>query len=534
MYTETQGTLDNQTIAATMRACTEALGGADVPRRISMKATILLEELFLRYQEQLGPDAGFTLTITRRLGTLRVRIAVTGPRLNALDITSADDELGDVYDFVTVLTGSELEPPTYSYRRGCNYVTLSIRVQKQRPLWANPMLAATVLSIVCFLVLSRANAGLVGALVDDVVSPIVSMLMGVLAAITGPLLSVSLISGICALGDVATLKGAGRRAIVRIMAWVTVIFVASAAVSALFYHGATGQAATSFDAGELFELFLSAIPHNLFSPFVEGNSLQIAVESIFVGVCLLALGDRSEQIRRLVIELNSLTFKMMYLFSKTLPLLVGLSIFETLATTDAASLATLGTIVAINLLLVVMVSLAALLWVRLTLHVKASVFLRKAAPALFICLATGSSTSSMGEFFRISREEFGIDDNVVDFWVPLGHAMFAPSTIVPLVVGMFAVASMDGVAFNLTRMAILFILVFQLSIATPKVAGGIAATFTILLSQLGLSLDSVGILMAANVFVCNPEIAFGALIRFAEICSFAKAEHAIDTRREVP
>jgi hypothetical protein len=40
--------------------------------------------------------------------------------------------------------------------------------------------------------------------------------------------------------------------------------------------------------------------------------------------------------------------------------------------------------------------------------------------------------------------------------------------------------------------------------------------------------------MAANVFVCNPEIAFGALIRFTEICSFAKAEHAIDTRREVP
>jgi hypothetical protein len=37
--------------------------------------------------------------------------------------------------------------------------------------------------------------------------------------------------------------------------------------------------------------------------------------------------------------------------------------------------------------------------------------------------------------------------------------------------------------------------------------------------------------MAANVFVCNPEIAFGTLIRFAEICSFAQREGALDEER---
>jgi Na+/H+-dicarboxylate symporter len=70
-----------------------------------------------------------------------------------------------------------------------------------------------------------------------------------------------------------------------------------------------------------------------------------------------------------------------------------------------------------------------------------------------------------------------------------------------------------------------------MSIATPKVPGGIAATFTILLGQLGLPLESVGILMAANVFVCNVNTAFGALVRFTELCTFAKSEHAIDEER---
>ena len=117
---------------------------------------------------------------------------------------------------------------------------------------------------------------------------------------------------------------------------------------------------------------------------------------------------------------------------------------------------------------------------------------------------------------------------IVDFWAPLGHAMSAPPVIVPLAVGMFAVSHMEGVAFTPTRLAVPFILVFQLSTATPKAPGGIAATYTILLSQLGLPLESVGILMAANVFFCNAETAFGELVRFAEVSAFARAERSLD------
>jgi Na+/H+-dicarboxylate symporter len=279
---------------------------------------------------------------------------------------------------------------------------------------------------------------------------------------------------------------------------------------------------------ELFELLLSSIPTNFFTPFVEGNMLQIVVESIFVGLCLLALGERSERIRSLVIELNSLVFKMMYLFSETLPLLVGLSLFETLATTDLSGIGQIGLVVAANLGLMGVFSAGTLLWFWWTLRVPIPVFIKKLMPGLAICLATGSSTSAMGEFYRIPREELGVSETIVNFWVPLGHAMFSPSTIVPLVVGAFAVASLDGVQIDATKLAIIALLVLQLSITTPKVPGGIAATYTILLAQLGLSLDAVGLLMAANVIICNPCVVFGDLIRFAEIVAFAESEDALD------
>jgi Na+/H+-dicarboxylate symporter len=531
MQEERQDTLSNDAIASATKAFEAALKDSDIPRSLAVRATILMEELLLRYQEQFGQDAGLSFYAIKRLGTVRLRIEVQGTQLNALDLTTTDDELGDSYDFIAALLEREIEPPSYGYRRGRNVIALNVRVRRQRPLWKNPMLGATLLAVIGFAVVSQTSASYANAIVDAVVSPVISLLMGVLKAIAGPLLCLSLISGICALGDMSTLKSVGKHAFLRIVCWVAVLIAASVAVSAIVFRGPADHTSAAFDAAELFELLLSSIPTNLFAPFVEGNMLQIAVESVFVGICLLALGERSGRIRELVIELNSLVFKMMYLFSGALPILIGFSVFETLVTTDLASLASIGMVVAINFAIMLLLAVASLLWIRITLHIPCLAFVRKLAPALVICLATGSGTSAMGEFYRISKEELGVDEAIADFWVPLGHAMYAPSTIVPLVVGMFAVAQMDGVTLGPTRIAILCLLVLQLSITTPKVPGGIAATYTILLGQLGLSLDAVGILMAANVLICNPSIAFGDLVRFVEVCSFSASERALNEDR---
>ena len=48
------------------------------------------------------------------------------------------------------------------------------------------------------------------------------------------------------------------------------------------------------------------------------------------------------------------------------------------------------------------------------------------------------------------------------------------------------------------------------------------------MSQLGLPQDCVGLLVAANVVVCNPSVVFGELVRFVELSLFAKSEGALD------
>ena len=58
-------------------------------------------------------------------------------------------------------------------------------------------------------------------------------------------------------------------------------------------------------------------------------------------------------------------------------------------------------------------------------------------------------------------------------------------------------------------------------VASPKVPGGIMATFTILLGQLGMSTDIVGLLMISNVFVVNAMTGLAMVVRTTELEEFS-------------
>ena len=99
--------------------------------------------------------------------------------------------------------------------------------------------------------------------------------------------------------------------------------------------------------------------------------------------------------------------------------------------------------------------------------------------------------------------------------------MFSPSVVPPLVIAAFYAASYYHTPLTLPQIVILIILVIQLSIASPKVPGGIMATYAILLAQLGMPTDTVGLLMIANVFILNVETGLSIIIRMTELKDFS-------------
>ena len=64
-------------------------------------------------------------------------------------------------------------------------------------------------------------------------------------------------------------------------------------------------------------------------------------------------------------------------------------------------------------------------------------------------------------------------------------------------------------------------LAIQLSFATPNAAGGIAASFSILLTQLELPLEFIGLLMIAEVATSNLFTGLNMVIRQCELMTVA-------------
>ena len=142
------------------------------------------------------------------------------------------------------------------------------------------------------------------------------------------------------------------------------------------------------------------------------------------------------------------------------------------------------------------------------LYVKTKVsipdFLKKISPVAIISLTSGSSVASFPKSLEVSKGDLNIEEKFCDFWIPLSMVLFSPSKIIQLTMAGFYIISVTGESFS-----------------SPNAAGGIVASFTLLLTQLGLPVEYVGTLMIADVITGNLFTGLNVLIRQCELMTVA-------------
>ena len=99
----------------------------------------------------------------------------------------------------------------------------------------------------------------------------------------------------------------------------------------------------------------------------------------------------------------------------------------------------------------------------------------------------------------------------------VARAVFARHAVNTLVICAFVGATMSNATISLSQLLLIAFLAIQLGVVTPKVYGGNIATFTILLTQLGFTQDTIGPMMVADVFTVNSMSFFGMFVRNCEI-----------------
>ena len=158
-----------------------------------------------------------------------------------------------------------------------------------------------------------------------------------------------------------------------------------------------------------------------------------------------------------------------------------------------------------------------LIWLVLKTKMPASDFLKKISPAAIISFTTGSSIASLPESLNVSKNKLHVEEKFCNFWVPLSLVLFSPSKLIQLTIASFYVMEVSGENISLMEFLLIIFLAIQLSMATPNAAGGIVASFSILLTQIGLPLEFIGSLMIADVLTGNLFTGLNVLIRQCEL-----------------
>lgn len=486
---------------------------------------LFLEESLLTYKDELGDSSSFNYNVRKRFSSLLVEIKVEGKQVNIFGKDNAVNG-SSVVDSIFLNEGDG--QILHQYKNNKNVISLSMPIEgKKIKIPGSPSIHAILLAIVVGFLLKLMPASMIDVLVESYISPVYSTLMSALKGLMEPVIFISLVIGICALDDLRTLSTIGKKAILSFLKISTIMF-AITVVICFFVFPCHGEVTQNFNLADIINLLLTMIPINIIAPFYEGNMVQIVVIGFMSGIIILILGEKASTIKQFTLEFKFFFFTILEMFVKLLPFIVFLSVVKVILTISISDSATVWKIIVVDQAIVILVAALNLVSTSLKTKVSVKTLIKKIMPIFNLSLMTGSSTAVIPEFYNRLPSKFGIDEKYANYWIPLSNAFFSPSTIVALIVYAFFSSQMQGVAISISWVVILYIMIIQIGMATPRIPGGIIASCTILFSQLGVTTDYIGIIMAANVLVLYLDTAVAAITRCCCAIDVAYKEGYID------
>ncbi|GAL90104.1 dicarboxylate/amino acid:cation symporter [Jejuia pallidilutea] len=384
-----------------------------------------------------------------------------------------------------------------------------------------------VLGIIFGFIMNSINGG--KGFVTDWIAPFGTIFINLLKLIAVPLILASLIKGISDLKDISKIKSMGLRTIgIYIGTTLVAIVIGLSIVNFIKpgegmpqdtiekikekYENNAGvtdkltKAAAQKDAGPL-QALVDIFPSNIFKAFAEASMLQVIFFALFVGICLLLIGEKSaEPLVKFFDSLNEVVMKMVDLIMLFAPYAVFALLANVIIAFD-------DTEILIKLLfyafcvvggLMLMIGFyLSLVW----FYTKKSPlwFLKEISPAQLLAFSTSSSAATLPVTMERVEEHLGVDKEVSGFVLPVGATVNMDGT--SLYQGIAAVFIMqviwpEGLTF--TNQLVIVATALLASIGSAAVPSAGMVMLVIVLESIGFPAELLPIGLALIFAVDRP------------------------------
>ena len=463
-----------------------------VEKHDALRHSLTIEEILLRYLDAEAASQTVSLKMGTRFTTPYILLSVEGPALNVYTAGNEKNEQAELLNALQLI-------PEYSYNGRANVYRFHIRKKR-----ANPFV-----SLIATLVLAVA-IGLLGFLLPDasraslhenVITPLHNTFLNMIGCLAGPMIFFSVAWGIYGIGDVATLKHIGRQLIFRYIGALAFCILLSTVISFLVIRPEISGSNSLGGAAVIFSMILNIVPTDILSPFTSGNTLQIIFMAIVFGFALLFLEQKTRSVAGAVRQFNNIIQFIMESISKLVPYFIFIVIVALFWSDSLSSLDHLGSLFFVFLLSTLISFTCILIHTSVKNRVNPLTLLRKGIPTLIIALTTASSAAAFDTSLRICKKQYGIDESIASFGLPLGTVLFKPFHAVFIVA--LTVFTAVGFGVDISAEWIVMLLVCQLfiSLAAPPIPGGSLAVYAVIFSQLNIPEEAMAIALACDMLV---------------------------------
>ena len=484
----------------------ETLKSFRMKKRDLLEALLISEETLLLLSEHAPEDAGIKVTITRRIGVPRIRLAVPGSPV-MLDEhlgTVSIDQLGtETEDAIrSVMLRSYADSIRYRHRHSENILTIVPGIPER--ILATRTVAAIILSFLTALLLRQmAPDTVVQWISTNLLSPVESLFISALMCITAPAVFVSITCAMFRFEGFSELELSGKTVVITYLLTSVTAAIIGVAIFQLFLPGEIGVLTLHAGSGpaevfSLMSILRSLIPPNVVEPFMSVNSLQLMVVAMTIGTALTMSGKRVRHLKVLLEELDVLCGKVSSMVMYVIPVVVYCSTANALLNSRAEVLSAIAelipTLIAGGAALFVLYCLILVFAARLN----PLPFLKKYVPAMKSVFLKGSSIAAIPMNMRISRRQLGVPKSICAFSIPLGATINMDGNCICLTIISLFFARICDVAFGTNEIVLLLLLVLILSLGAPIAPGSLILCLVTLLTQMGIDISVISLVIGIS------------------------------------
>ncbi len=333
-----------------------------------------------------------------------------------------------------------------------------------------------------------------------------ALFISLLKMLVVPLVTFSLICGVCGLGDINKLGRVGLKAFLLFLLTTALAITLAIAVASIVGPGegfelsdSSTSTFTAPVAPPLTQVIIDLVPSNPIAAYANGNMLQIIFFTILFAVCILMVGEKGRPIAEAAERLNDVMMQVVTVIMHIAPY----GVFALMAKTF--SLQGLG-------LILPMISYFAVVAIVLLLHAAGTLmflfkifskldpfmFLRKMRTAQIFAFSTSSSNATIPVTLRSVEKRLGVDNSTASFVVPFGATINMDGTAIMQGVATVFIANVYGIDLGLTGYLTVIGMAVLASIGTAGVPGVGLIMLAMVLNQVGLPVEGIALIMGVD------------------------------------